>query len=216
MIFGRSCRVRPFFLSNSLRSQSLRWRRRDHPAPQSEGVGQQRAAVHKTKWAVAGSAPRSGRGGRRFKSCHSDHFPEPPIAYAASYAERNSPVMISRAADSRRSRGRRFGSATRADEAAAAVARAGSVSMNEGHRRSEWRGRACCWPSFSSYAIRTPIRCTLPGCCARATTGHAAALPSPAMNSRLFADQAAGQGVLAGWVDRGQEPQPGTAPKLHP
>jgi hypothetical protein len=45
---------------------------------------------------AVGSAPRSGRGGRRFKSCHSDHFLEPPIAYAASYAERNSPVMISR------------------------------------------------------------------------------------------------------------------------
>jgi hypothetical protein len=25
-----------------------------------------------------------------------------------------------------------------------------------------------------------------PGCCARATTGHAAALPSPAMNVRRF------------------------------
>jgi hypothetical protein len=28
---------------------------------------------HKRNRAVAGSAPRSGRGGRRFKSCHSDH-----------------------------------------------------------------------------------------------------------------------------------------------
>ena len=58
---------------------------------QSEVVGQQRTAEGpQAKWAVAGSAPRPGRGGRRFKSCHSDHFPEPPIAYAASYAERNS------------------------------------------------------------------------------------------------------------------------------
>ena len=53
-------------------------------------VGAARGVAAQAKWQGAGSAPRSGRGGRRFKSCHSDHFPEPPIAYAASYAERNS------------------------------------------------------------------------------------------------------------------------------
>ena len=36
-------------------------------------------AIDRLRWsrsvAQPGSAPRSGRGGRRFKSCHSDHFP---------------------------------------------------------------------------------------------------------------------------------------------
>jgi hypothetical protein len=32
--------------------------------------------------------------------------------------------------------------------------------------------------------MSTPIRRTPPDCCARATNGHAAAPPSPAMNSR--------------------------------
>src|SRR5438552_13417552 len=36
--------------------------------------------------AQPGSAPRSGRGGRRFKSCHSDqHFPDHPRVFARSY-----------------------------------------------------------------------------------------------------------------------------------
>jgi hypothetical protein len=30
--------------------------------------------AEQAKWEVAGSAPRSGRGGRRFKSCHSDQL----------------------------------------------------------------------------------------------------------------------------------------------
>ena len=53
-------------------------------------VGAARGVAAQAKWQGAGSAPRSGRGGRRFKSYHSDHFLEPPIGYAASYAERNS------------------------------------------------------------------------------------------------------------------------------
>jgi hypothetical protein len=36
-----------------------------------------------------GSAPRSGRGGRRFKSCHSDQLLTTSMAYGASYGERN-------------------------------------------------------------------------------------------------------------------------------
>jgi hypothetical protein len=35
------------------------------------------------------SAPRSGRGGRRFKSCHSDQLLMTSTAYGASYGERN-------------------------------------------------------------------------------------------------------------------------------
>jgi len=35
------------------------------------------------------SAPRSGRGGRRFKSCHSDQTLTTSMAYGASYGERN-------------------------------------------------------------------------------------------------------------------------------
>ena len=38
--------------------------------------------------------------------------------------------------------------------------------------------------SFWSPCMSTPMRRTRSPCCARATTGHAAALPSPAMNSR--------------------------------
>jgi hypothetical protein len=38
--------------------------------------------------------------------------------------------------------------------------------------------------SFSVKSISTPTRRMRPGCCARATGGHAAALPSPAMNAR--------------------------------
>jgi hypothetical protein len=38
--------------------------------------------------------------------------------------------------------------------------------------------------SFSSPGMSTPMRRTRSPCCARATTGHAAALPSPAMNCR--------------------------------
>jgi hypothetical protein len=39
--------------------------------------------------------------------------------------------------------------------------------------------------SAGELAPRNPIRRARPSCCALATTGHAAALPSPAMNSRL-------------------------------
>jgi hypothetical protein len=38
--------------------------------------------------------------------------------------------------------------------------------------------------SFSSCGRTTPMRRTRSGCCAREVSGHAAALPSPAMNSR--------------------------------
>jgi hypothetical protein len=38
--------------------------------------------------------------------------------------------------------------------------------------------------SFSSPPMSRPMRRIRSGCCARATTGHAAALPTPAMNSR--------------------------------
>jgi hypothetical protein len=38
--------------------------------------------------------------------------------------------------------------------------------------------------SFSSVPVSTPMRRTRSACCACATTGHAAALPSPAMNAR--------------------------------
>jgi hypothetical protein len=38
--------------------------------------------------------------------------------------------------------------------------------------------------SFSSPNMRTPMRRTRSPCCARAASGHAAALPRPAMNSR--------------------------------
>ena len=38
--------------------------------------------------------------------------------------------------------------------------------------------------SFSSPAMSTPMRRTRSACCARTANGHAAALPSPAMNSR--------------------------------
>ena len=37
--------------------------------------GVYKAAFSSRSVAQSGSAPRSGRGGRRFKSCHSDHFP---------------------------------------------------------------------------------------------------------------------------------------------
>jgi hypothetical protein len=37
--------------------------------------------------------------------------------------------------------------------------------------------------SSADWELRYPITGVV-GCCARATTGHAAALPSPAMNSR--------------------------------
>jgi hypothetical protein len=36
-----------------------------------------------------GSTPRSGRGGRRFKSCQSDHFFRSLIAYGERYGGRN-------------------------------------------------------------------------------------------------------------------------------
>ena len=36
------------------------------------------------------------------------------------------------------------------------------------------------------------------GCCARATTGHAAALPSPAMNSRRPLEQLPNKGKVPG------------------
>jgi hypothetical protein len=39
--------------------------------------------------AQSGSAPRSGRGGRRFKSYHSDQLSHDIDAYGASYGERN-------------------------------------------------------------------------------------------------------------------------------
>jgi hypothetical protein len=40
--------------------------------------------------------------------------------------------------------------------------------------------------SLSSRPVSTPMRRTRSACCARATTGHAAELPSPAMNARRF------------------------------
>jgi hypothetical protein len=88
----------------------------------------------------AGSTPRSGRGGRRFKSCHSDQpFSFAPNAYAASYAERNSPVIISRRRLTPvlqpKSEATSFGLATRilrratcADKAVAAVNAGGGAS----------------------------------------------------------------------------------------
>jgi hypothetical protein len=39
--------------------------------------------------AQPGSAPRSGRGGRRFKSCHSDHFSAAPNSDPASFPDRS-------------------------------------------------------------------------------------------------------------------------------
>src|SRR6516225_1222624 len=41
--------------------------------------------------------------------------------------------------------------------------------------------------------MSTPTRRTPSRCCARLTTGHAAALPSPAMNSRLLNDLICGR-----------------------
>src|SRR5258708_4239030 len=38
------------------------------------GQGYKTAASQYRSVAQSGSAPRSGRGGRRFKSCHSDHY----------------------------------------------------------------------------------------------------------------------------------------------
>jgi hypothetical protein len=56
-------------------------------APGSRGY----KTAHQRNRSVAqsGSAPRSGRGGRRFKSCHSDQLSHDNDAYGASYGERN-------------------------------------------------------------------------------------------------------------------------------
>ncbi len=59
-----------------------------------------------------------------------------------------------------------------------------SVQPNSASPRTN--AESCAFPagSFSSNATSTPIRRMRSGCCAGATTGHTAALPKPAMNSR--------------------------------
>ena len=61
-----------------------------------------------------------------------------------------------------------------------------SVQPNSRKPRTKAERRACATGSLSAKAIRTPIRRTRSPCCAHAASGHTAALPSPAMNSRRF------------------------------
>src|SRR5215510_3099994 len=53
--------------------QRFRWRLHGLRAATAAGITRP-ARWHSRSVAQPGSAPRSGRGGRRFKSCHSDHY----------------------------------------------------------------------------------------------------------------------------------------------